>query len=318
MKTQSITLAILLICAHHVLSAVLVNDMEMIARINSNPKATWKAKPSAIFEGKTLEHAKKMLNGFIHSPDASHRRQSSTGIAGPVPTSFDSGKQWPDCKTIQQIRDQQNCGAGWAFSEAEILSDRWCIATNGSFNSTLSPEYIISCDTSDAGCANNPFLEDAWSFLSTTGTTTEECLPYVSGQGDVPTCPDLCQDKSPIKHFKVDAQTIQLFDPSNLAAVQEDIMKYGPVQMAFVVYQDFLTYSSGVYRRLSGGIVGGQVVKLSGWGVDTVTGLPYWIAANNWGRSWGMNGYFWILRGSNECDCELNLYSARPLLNSQA
>ena len=63
------------------------------------------------------------------------------------------------------------------------------------------------------------------------------------------------------------------------------------------------------------GLAGGHAVRVVGWGVDSQSGLPYWTVANSWGEEWGMNGYFNFLRGSNECDCESQLYSARPLIH---
>jgi cathepsin B len=294
-----------------VVSCALINDENMINRINSHPKASWKAKAHKQFEGKTLEHVRGMLGTFLPIRETLHIPRETTPANAPVPKSFDARTKWPKC--IGKIRDQQQCGSCWAFSGAEALGDRFCIATNGSMNSILSPQYILSCDQTDYGC-NGGYLSNEWTFLSTVGTTTDDCSPYVSGGGDVPQCPTTCQDGSAIKLYKADPKTVKLFDPSNLEAVQQDIATYGSVQMGFNVYQDFFTYSSGVYRHLSGGLAGGHAVKYVGWGVDSASGLPYWIAANSWGESWGNNGFFWILRGSNECDCESQIYSARPLL----
>lgn len=308
---RAITLAVLAVLFAVAYGATLINDVNLINRVNTNPKASWKAVAHKQFEGKTLEHMKGMLGTYIPQAETVHIPRSNPAVTKAVPTSFDASKNWPSCKTLQQIRDQQQCGSCWAFSGAEVLGDRFCIATNGSVNVALSPEYILECDTTDYGC-NGGYLSNEWQFLASTGTTTDACQPYVSGGGDVPECPTTCQDGSPIKLYKADQKTIQLFDPSNLAAAQQDIMTYGSIQMGFMVYQDFFTYSSGVYRHLHGGLAGGHAVKVTGWGVDSASGLPYWIVANSWNTSWGMNGYFWILRGSNECDCESQLYSARP------
>ena len=91
-------------------------------------------------------------------------------------------------------------------------------------------------------------------------------------------------------------------------------MSFGPVQGAFNVYRDFFSYKSGVYKHLSGSSAGGHAIKIVGWGVDSTSKLPYWIVANSWDVTWGLNGFFWILRGSDECGIEDNVWSGQALL----
>jgi cathepsin B len=79
-------------------------------------------------------------------------------------------------------------------------------------------------------------------------------------------------------------------------------MTNGPVEAAFTVYSDFMSYKSGVYKHTSGSVEGGHAVKILGWGVEN--GEDYWIVANSWSNAWGMNGYFYILKGVNECGIE--------------
>merc|ERR1712039_522701 len=43
-------------------------------------------------------------------------------------------------------------------------------------------------------------------------------------------------------------------------------------------------------------------VKLVGWGTEK--GTDYWLVANSWNTNWGMDGFFKIKRGSNECGIE--------------
>jgi len=66
------------------------------------------------------------------------------------------------------------------------------------------------------------------------------------------------------------------------------MFKDGPVETAFMVYEDFFSYSSGVYTQQSQSFVGGHAIKVIGWGFDQPSGLNYWIAHNSWGTSWGM------------------------------
>jgi len=69
-------------------------------------------------------------------------------------------------------------------------------------------------------------------------------------------------------------------------------MTYGPVEIAITVYDDFLTYKSGVYKHVSGSELGGHAVRMLGWGTEN--GVDYWIVANSWNNGWGDNGFIKI------------------------
>ena len=48
--------------------------------------------------------------------------------------------------------------------------------------------------------------------------------------------------------------------------IKMELMTHGSVTAAFTVYQDFLTYSSGVYQHMTGDELGGHAIKMIGWG----------------------------------------------------
>ena len=92
-------------------------------------------------------------------------------------------------------------------------------------------------------------------------------------------------------------------------------MNHGPIEVAFTVYQDFLTYKTGVYHHTSGSALGGHAVKMVGWGVEN--GEPYWLIANSWNEDWGDKGFFKIRRGHNECGIESQGVAGIPQIKSQ-
>ena len=194
-------------------------------------------------------------------------------------------------------------------SASEVLSDRFCIASGGKVDVVLSPQYMVSCDSTDYGC-DGGYLNNAWAFLAGTGIPSDKCAPYTSQNGDVAACPSKCQDGSSVKLYKA-KNPQQLND---IPSIMEDMQQNGPVQAAFSVYRDFMSYKSGVYHHVSGSLLGGHAIKMVGWGVDSATNKPYWIIANSWGPSWGLNGFFWILRGSDECGIEDNVWSGQAQL----
>jgi len=75
-----------------------------------------------------------------------------------------------------------------------------------------------------------------------------------------------------------------------------------PVSICYEVVSDFSKYKSGVYqstRCKSGPHDVNHAVLAVGYGTES--GLPYYMVKNSWGTSFGLAGYFKILRGKNMC-----------------
>lgn len=86
---------------------------------------------------------------------------------------------------------------------------------------------------------------------------------------------------------------------SDEASLLEAVATEGPVAVAMDATY-LAQYSSGVYTDENcdpSGINHGVLVV----GYGTENGQDYWIIKNSWGPSWGDQGYFKLLRGTNEC-----------------
>lgn len=81
-----------------------------------------------------------------------------------LPEQFDSRENWPNCPTINEIRDQGSCGSCWAFGAVEAMSDRVCIHSNATVHFRFSADDLVSCcHTCGFGC-NGGFPGQAWSY----------------------------------------------------------------------------------------------------------------------------------------------------------
>jgi cathepsin B len=284
-------------------------DPNIIKTVNSHPRATWVAGENDVFKGKTISQIRHMFGAYLLDKENNLPKFSYNISGAALPDAFDSRTQWPQCRTIGNIRNQGQCGSCWAFSATEVMSDRYCIASQGRINKLLSPQDMVSCDSGDYGCQGG-YLQKLWQYYEATGTVTDACFPYKSFYGDVPVCPTQCVPGSPDTWTKYKAASGSTKNFEDVESAMTDLMNKGPIQAGFKVYNDFFTYKSGVYRHLTGGFAGGHAVKIIGWGKDAESNLDYWIVANSWGDSWGLNGFFWIEKGNNECDIESNLWVA--------
>lgn len=325
-----------------------------VQELNSKPGMTWRAHVSPRFKGLPLGASKDLCGVHNTSKAELHKlgnRINSRPLgAAPIPDSFDSEANWPECaKVIGEIRDQSNCGCCWAFGAASAASDRLCINTQGKEVVSLSAQDVCFC-ASFNGCQGGT-LYTPWSYVQKKGVVTgaqyQNSGPFNSSgfcsqfslphchhhgpQGDdpypaegqpgcpsqsSPSCPRTCDSsaKPPHDNFKSDKYT---FTGGNVATfgpdadvIAAEIMARGPVEAAFSVYSDFENYAGGIYQHTGGQMLGGHAIRIVGWGVEN--GVKYWKVANSWNPYWGENGYFRIIRGKDECGIESQVTANSP------
>jgi cathepsin B len=299
---------------------------ELVNAVN-DAHTTWTAGVNGRFAYDDINEVKAYL-GALKAP-AELKLPIVLHNVNAVPDAFDARTQWGSiCPTISEIRDQSACGSCWAFGAVEAASDRACISTNGAVQLHLSATDLLSCCGSCGFGCSGGYPESAWNYFKTTGVVTggnygdyslcssypfPQCDHHVTGkygpcpstEYNTPACPKSCDTKSTYnvtftadKHKFASAYSVA----TNVAQIQTEILTNGPVEGAFTVYEDFVTYTSGVYQHTTGSELGGHAIKILGWG--TLNGTPYWTVANSWNEGWGNQGYFLILRGKDECGIE--------------
>jgi len=231
-----------------------------------------------------------------------------------APSSFDARTQWPNCPTIQEIRDQKICASCWAFSAAESISDRQCIHKNEIRR--FSVEDIASCGkgiiSKCGNCKRGGQPSCAWYYYVRRGVVSEDCYPYSAGNSSsyTPECQNKCTGNTQL-NWNDDKRKGKIFYAViGEAHMKAELSKNGPFEVPMLVYSDFLSYNSGIYHHVTGRYEGGHAVKLIGYGEEN--GEKYWICANSWGETWGEKGFFRIRRGHNDCLMETVSWAGLP------
>lgn len=179
-----------------------------------------------------------------------------------------------------------------------MLEDRFCIKSEGQINVVLSPEDMVTCDYNNAGC-DGGLLSSTINYLITEGVVTEQCKPYVSGIGINGFCEFRCSDPS-IRYEKYACKRHSAKVLTRHEDIMQEVYNNGPVQVGFIVYDDFYYYKGGDPYQVteSSVMLGGHAVKLIGWDYDA-NGRLYWICQNQWATTWGKSGFFEIY--ANQC-----------------
>ncbi|XP_036910988.1 tubulointerstitial nephritis antigen isoform X2 [Sturnira hondurensis] len=324
-------------CSQH----VCLVEPELIERVN-NGDYGWTAQNYSQFWGMTLEEGFRHRLGTL---PPSSTLLSMNDMTAPLPAVSDlpeffvASYKWPGW--IHGPLDQKNCAASWAFSTASVAADRIAIQSKGRYTANLSPQNLISCCAKNRHGCNSGSIDRAWWYLRKRGLVSHACYPLFKDQNATGNgcamasrsdgrgkrhatkpCPNIIEKSNRI---------YQCSPPYRVSSKETEIMKEiihnGPVQAIMQVHEDFFHYKSGIYRHVTSTNEESEkhrklrthAVKLTGWG--TLRGAQgrkekFWIAANSWGKSWGENGYFRILRGVNESDIEKLIIAAWGHLNS--
>ncbi|OWR55554.1 cathepsin B cysteine proteinase [Danaus plexippus plexippus] len=284
--------------------------------------------------GRTLKSIKKLMGAledkYLHKL---YTVEHDDDTINNLPENFDPRDKWPNCPTLNEIRDQGSCGSCWAFGAVEAMTDRYCTYSNGTKHFHFSAEDLLSCcPVCGLGC-NGGIPSFAWEYWKHFGivsggnyNSSQGCLPYeippcehhvpgnripCNGETSTPKCHRSCR-KEYTNSYKSDKKYGKHVYSvgGGEEHIKAEIFKNGPVEGAFTVYADLLTYKSGVYKHTEGEALGGHAIKIMGWGVEN--GNKYWLIANSWNSDWGDNGFFKILRGEDHCGIESSIVAGEP------
>jgi len=236
--------------------------------------------------------AKRALLGLLPGladADALHLRpRFSRGL-----DEVDEEVDWRDrngANWVTPVRNQGQCGSCWAFGGVAAMESNILIQGNSpNYPLDLSEQYLVSC--SDGSC-NGWYADATLDFLQDEGTVDEACLPYYGS--DLVACSQRCDDWL--------YRNIKLANWGWCGNVEEmkAALNVGPISSCFTVYDDFFSYSGGVYQHVWGGEAGGHMISIVGYS----DAQQAWICKNSWGASWGDDGYFMIRMGYDECGIE--------------
>ena len=212
-----------------------------------------------------------------------------------APTSYDlrnvDGKNF-----VTPIKDIKNCASCVAFEAVATVESTLRVQRNDpNLAVDLSEAHLFFCHARARGinCSNDWWPQEAYDDFKAKGVADEACYPYDNGLSKKD-CSGLCSNWAE-RVTKITGYTILTSKPADIKGW---VSTKGPVSACLIIYQDFLSYKSGIYKHVSGGQLGGDCVTIVGYNDNP----GYWICKNFWGTNWGENGFFNIAYG--ECGIE--------------
>lgn len=196
---------------------------------------------------------------------------------------------------VTPIKNQKGCGSCVAFGTIATMESTLRMQHNDpDYPVDLSEAHLFFCLGNavgfNASCQNGWWPHIALDRIQNNGIYGESWLNYDEALSRADRCSGF--DLNP-KYFVKITGYEEITGKS--AQIKEWINSKGPVIACFIVYDDFYSYTSGIYRHVTGERHDGHCVTIVGYNDDE----GYWICKNSWGLDWGEEGFFRIAYG--EC-----------------
>jgi len=207
----------------------------------------------------------------------------------------DPAIDWRTKNIVTPVKNQGSCGSCWAFGTTGAVEAHWALWSGKLL--ALSEQQLVDC----AGAFGN---------MGCRGGLPSQAFEYIKAAGGIELGTDYkYTGRDGSCHFQKEKVAAKVTGEVNITEGAENdlfdaITNKGPVAIAFQVAGDFQSYRSGVYdstRCRSGPMDVNHAVLAVGYNTDAASGKPYWIVKNSWGTSFGIGGYFYMVRNKNMC-----------------
>jgi hypothetical protein len=262
---------------------------------------------------------KKALLGVIFTQDdlnaAAAARAGTPSVApGAGPAAFAPAVDWRNHNGnhVTSVKDQKNCGSCVSFCCTALVESMASIEKGQLLDLSEADSHFCSSHGASCGGWNADACLDQ---IKTRGVVPDGLFPYMSAFDNPPK-----SDPAPphywiphcnnIANRAASAVTVATHGLlSNITDRKNYLSNNGPCSASFDVYDDFYSYGSGVYRHVTGGLVGGHCVEVIGYSEAD----QCWICKNSWGTGWGSQGFFQI--GYGECNFDTYAFATASGVN---
>ena len=200
---------------------------------------------------------------------------------------------WTTKGVVSPVKNQLTCHSCAAFSCIETIESAYALKHGKLY--TLAVQENLDCGPTDPCQRGSSYNYNYILLIHTGGIPEEKCYKYQSYRT---TC-KLDEIPSTDKPVKIKGYWL-VMEPTDdyIMALLDQI---GPVGLAINAGEMHL-YKGGVIDPAHIGCTErvNHAVLAVGYG-ETKEGVKYWKIKNSWGSSWGENGYFRLIRGSNAC-----------------
>jgi len=267
--------------------AIYADTLAEIAQINSENRG-WEAGVNE-YSDLTWEEFKVKL---LMAPQKCSATEKGNHVMSNDPNP-DPAIDWRTKNVVTPVKNQGSCGSCWAFSSTGAIESASAIKT-GKLQ-TVAEQQLVDCAGrfDNHGCQGG-LPSQAFQYVMYAGGIQDSAsYPYTGRDG---TC-----------KFNAGKVVIKLANEVNITERNEkelfDAIGGRPVSVAYQVSSDFRSYRSGVYdsRQCKSGPMDVNHAVLAVGYNTTADGKPYYIIKNSWGTSFGIQGYFWMIRDKNMC-----------------
>jgi hypothetical protein len=278
-------------------------NIETLKVTLTQTRARWEAMPTE--QSKLSDAAKQRLLGVVVDPAALAAAMRPSAAAAP---NFAQAIDWRNHNGngshVTPVKDQGACGSCVSFCTAATVESMASIEKGRLLD--LAEADLHFCSSHGASCGGW-WPDEAIEQVRTRGIPDEACFPYATA----------FQPPAPNPRCLIgpnrDSRAVKITKSGTLANIVDRknyLSNNGPCCAVFHVFNDFFSYSRGVYHHVTGADMGLHCVEIIGYSEAE----QCWICKNSWGTGWGDSGFFRIAYGEAGIDSEFPFWTAQGVV----